>query len=301
MRMTRDDIVLIGIDWGSTRVRAHAIGRGGALLASVQRDRGMTTLATPDDFANELRSLLNAEVDDGRAPILIAGMAGARGGWREMPYVELPADPARVADALEALSFADRKVMLVPGACSPGADFDDVMRGEETQAFGLPHSVQRAIAPGTHSKWMRLDRGRILEFSTYPTGELYAVLMQHAIIGRGLPTDAWSSVAFDDGVATSRRDPDWLHQVFGVRARHVRGQRPQDELPAFLSGLLIGYECAAAFANESPDAITLVGTTQLAMLYAQALQQFGCNTVVVDGDAAFCTGLWRIADAAGLL
>lgn len=298
--MNTRDVALIGVDWGSTRVRAHAIGREGECIASVQSDRGMATLASPADFSDVLHDLLTEEIDSKGVPILIAGMAGARGGWYEVPYVELPVDPKRIASALHAVDFSGRCVAIVPGACSVGGDFSDVMRGEETQAFGLLAQARRVIAPGTHSKWIQLDAGRIEGFATYPTGELFAVLMQHSLIGRGLPAEAWSDHAFALGVMTAQEDPDWLHQLFGVRARHVRNLMPATELPALLSGLLIGHECRAALAHSDDEAVTIVGAARIAGLYAQALQYLRRATTIVEGDVAFCKGLWRISQAADL-
>jgi 2-dehydro-3-deoxygalactonokinase len=48
------------------------------------------------------------------------------------------------------------------------------MRGEETQLVGavdVDESRVLAVLPGTHSKWARMERGRIVDFSTYMTGD----------------------------------------------------------------------------------------------------------------------------------
>ncbi len=293
-----DTVALIGVDWGSTRLRAYAFDREGRVLACRQSDAGMATLATPAAFADALRELLTADVDDGNAPLLLAGMVGARGGWQEAPYAALPADAASLASALQPLQFDRRRAAIVPGLCTTGADFSDVMRGEEVQALGVPADARRVVAPGTHSKWLDVAGGRIEHFATYPTGELYALLMQHSLIGRGLPADAWSGHGFRNGVHAARRHPDWQHQLFGVRARQVRDSMPREELPAFLSGLLVGYECVAALGGSAEPAITIVGGDRIAALYALALDDFGVAATVIDGDAAFCSGLWRIAKAA---
>ena len=61
----------------------------------------------------------------------------------------------------------------------------DVMRGEETQLVGAVAADEAsvlAVLPGTHSKWARVDRGRVVDFTTYMTGELYGVLLSHSIL-----------------------------------------------------------------------------------------------------------------------
>ena len=292
-------IALIGVDWGSTRLRTHVFDRDGHVLASRQSECGMASLPSPAAFAVALRDLLREGPDDGHAPLLMAGMVGARGGWQEAPYATLPIDAATLAATLQPLAFDNRRAAIVPGLCTAGGDFSDVMRGEEVQALGLPASVRRAVAPGTHSKWMTLSGQRIEHFATYPTGELYALLMQHSLIGRGLPPQAWDDDSFRFGVNSARRHPDWSHQLFGVRARQVRDAMPREQLPAFLSGLLVGYECVAALAGCNDAAISIVGDGRLAARYALALREFDIHPGVIDGEQAFCRGLWRIAQAAG--
>lgn len=305
-RIATNDIALIGVDWGSTRLRAHAFDRSGRVIASRQNDRGMAGLATPAAFAAALRELLGAGFDDGKAPLLLAGMVGARDGWQEAPYASLPADAATLAAVLQPLDFDGRRAAIVPGLCSAATGFSDtgfsdVMRGEEVQAMGVPADAHLVVAPGTHSKWLELTDNRVERFATYPTGELYALLMRHSLIGRGLPADAWSDDGFRSGVHTARQHPDWQHQLFGVRARQVRGAMPLEQLPAFLSGLLIGYECTGALAAGGHRSITLVGGERIAALYVHALREFDVISTVIDGDVAFCNGLWRIAKAADYL
>ncbi|WP_425414851.1 2-dehydro-3-deoxygalactonokinase, partial [Promicromonospora kroppenstedtii] len=40
------------------------------------------------------------------------------------------------------------------------------------------------MLPGTHSKWVRLDGGRVTGFTTAMTGELYGLLMGDSILAR---------------------------------------------------------------------------------------------------------------------
>ena len=58
--------------------------------------------------------------------------------------------------------------------------------------------------PGTHSKWVEVEKGRIERFSTYMTGEVYAVLKQHSILGRMMEEGAADANAF----AKAWRVPD---------------------------------------------------------------------------------------------
>ncbi|MEH6415928.1 2-dehydro-3-deoxygalactonokinase [Pseudomonas sp. CGJS7] len=293
--------VLIGVDWGSTHLRVHAFDARGGVIATRQSDRGMAVLAGAEEFAAALDELLSVDLDDGTAPILLAGMVGARSGWQEAPYAPLPADAATLAAGLQPLRFKQRRAAIVPGVSGPSDGFDDVMRGEETQALGVPPGTTRVVAPGTHSKWLQVQAGAVVGFSTYPTGEIYALLLERSLLGRGLPANVWSERGFLHGLDTAREHPDWLHQLFGVRARNVRDAAPAEELPSFLSGLLIGYECigAKAAAGAADGEVAIIGGAQLAATYALALRRFGIAHYIIEGDTAFCRGLWRVAQAAG--
>ncbi|QWP78220.1 2-dehydro-3-deoxygalactonokinase [Lysobacter sp. K5869] len=293
-------VALIGVEWGPAQVRVHAFDARGGVLATRDSARGLTTLASPREFADALDELLGVDLDDGRAPILLTGMAGARAGWQETPYARLPADARTLASMLQPLPFRGRRAAIVPGVSAPSDGYIDVMRGEETQALGVPPGTARLVAPGAHSKWIALDGGALTGFSTYPTGELYELLLERSLLGRGLPARSWSQRGFELGLDTARERPDWLHQLFGVRARNVRDAAPPAELPAFLSGLLIGYECLGANAGEQAGGeVAIVGDAHLAATYACALRRYGVPHYIIEGDTAFCRGLWRIAQTAG--
>ena len=83
---------LIGIDWGTSSLRAYLLGPGASLLDSRSQPWGIQH--TPDrDFARAYRLLL----EDWLArwpglPAIASGMIGSRQGWREVPYVDCPAD-----------------------------------------------------------------------------------------------------------------------------------------------------------------------------------------------------------------
>ena len=62
------------------------------------------------------------------------------------------------------------------------------MRGEETQILGVLAASGRGdglfVLPGTHSKWARVEAGRIVGFATFMTGEVFAALKDHSLLGR---------------------------------------------------------------------------------------------------------------------
>src|SRR6185295_18383330 len=151
------------------------------------------------------------------------------------------------------------------------------------------------LKPGTHSKWMTLERGRLVRFSTAMTGEFYALLRQHSILGRGMPPegdDALDGTAFDDGVRRALKGCGLLQTAFGVRTRSLFGELRAGALASHLSGLVIGEElrCRPLAGIRS---LALVGAPALTERYARALAACGVDARVFD-EAAVWRGLWTI-------
>lgn len=145
------------------------------------------------------------------------------------------------------------------------------MRGEETQLIGAralaPSSLY--VMPGTHCKWVQADSQQINDFRTVMTGELHHLLLNHSLIGAGLPPQENSADAFTAGLERGLNTPAILPQLFEVRASHVLGTLPREQVSEFLSGLLIGAEVASMRDYVAHQhAITLVAGTSLTALPA---------------------------------
>ena len=202
----------------------------------------------------------------------------------------------------------------MPGLlCRDEAGVPDVMRGEETQIFGAwprrASIAQVVVLPGTHSKWAIVDADGIERFATFMTGEMYAMLREHSILGRlvGDGADAASDAdALARGVRMSLRDDAALtHDLFSARTLALTGALASAGVADYLSGLLLGAEIAAARGwleqhRLDAAAVTLVGDTLLCERYRRALRVADIGAVQDPGDAA-ARGLWRIATHAGIL
>lgn len=297
---------LIGLDWGTTRLRAYLYGDDGAVLDSRSRPHGIRALPEGGYDA----ALAGITQDWPHCPRLACGMVGARGGWHEMPYLDLPADVHGVAAALEQVVAADgAPVHLVPGLRNPARP--DVMRGEETQILGALASTSTLAAhatlvlPGTHCKWVAIEDGRVTDFRTAMTGELFSLLLRHSILGAGLDPDAAPGTArFADGVHAARGSgpAGALSRLFSARALMLDGTLAAGDVPAWLSGLLIGEEIRGIVAEGAFDLSTpprLVGDATLCARYREALATFSIDATTEDEDTA-AYGLWCIATSAGL-
>jgi len=261
------------------------------------------------DYPRALRELLGDWQGDS-APRLACGMIGSRQGWIEAPYVECPAPVGVLARRI--VRTADGAVGIVPGLLCREADgTPDVMRGEETQVAGAvaddaPPTL--AILPGTHSKWALVREGTIVAFATQMTGEAFAVLREHSILGRMMAAApaGFAADAFARGVCRGlERSGELLHLLFGVRTLALVDGLNADDAADYLSGMLIGSELAAGRAwgarHGAPfDAPVLIGGPALCERYAAALREAGAAARTAPADAA-ARGLWRIALAAGIV
>jgi 2-dehydro-3-deoxygalactonokinase len=354
--------VLIGLDWGTTALRAYLFDAHGRVLDEHASAAGvmsvpaaapprMGTAAEPQrDAVREAAFNLAFDAACGawlkQTPglaVIAAGMVGSAQGWCETPYVETPADAAALAAHLVCLDTAGgTTVHIVPGVLQPGR-LPNVMRGEETQVFGAlqpanedlrdtapasqeidahntrnahnTHSTNHTAGvliglPGTHAKWVWVRGGRIEHFHTFMTGEVFAALSAHTILGRTMQTPEHADLAaFVRGVEVARDagQAGMLATVFSTRTLGLTGQLSAQQQPDYLSGLLIGHELgglqnvlaqrAATLAEQQPR---LIGNDALCERYRLALASFGCVAVELVQHAT-ARGLWHIAQRAGLV
>jgi 2-dehydro-3-deoxygalactonokinase len=300
---------LIAIDWGTSRLRAWLVDVDGRVLADAENDKGIGAIDRGHEAIFE-----SAVAGWPTVPAIMAGMIGSRQGWREAAYVPCPTTPAALATKITRLDTASgRPVAIVPGLVLAAPTRDgDVIRGEETQMIGLidrePAFSGTAILPGTHSKWARIEKGVIVDFQSFITGELFELLSRKSFLRHSVAADDGDLSAapgFALGVKRTAKDGlPFLSALFSVRTRQLLGNvRPEDNL-AYLSGIVIGGEIAAARTIRRLDPTTpvrIVGARSLARAYHAALQSLGFETVALDGDRLVLDGLVHLARGIGLL
>jgi 2-dehydro-3-deoxygalactonokinase len=295
----------LAVDWGTTNLRAWRVGEDGRPQAHRAFDLGVSRLA-PGEAAHRFREAVRPALDAERLPALIAGMAGSNIGWREVPYVDCPADAATLARGVAEIAGEAPYVGIVPGLRGQGVAGPDVMRGEETQLFGWlaaaperQRGLQVICHPGTHAKWVLAVDGRIERFVTAMTGELFALLTTHSVL-KGAEGDG-DGPAFDDGVEAAGEGDGLAARLFTARSRVVGGGGllPSD-VRAYLSGLLIGADVASTpRLLGAPDGapVSVVGDDRLCRAYQRALARRGVTASVHDGERAVLDGLLAIFQA----
>ncbi|MFN4358492.1 2-dehydro-3-deoxygalactonokinase [Sphingopyxis alaskensis] len=282
----------IAVDWGTTNRRAWLVDPGGNVSARFADNLGLMAVP-PGGFeaaAADIRQQL------GPWPMLLAGMVGSDQGWQQAPYVACPASAKMLADNI--VWIDDNRSGIVPGVCQTSGH-PDVMRGEEVQAIGAVNgslvSPDAYIChPGTHAKWIRLERGQIAGFTTMMTGELFNLLRTGSILSPQMQSEAVDGDPFRAGLDAAFSGASLSSALFTVRAQYLLSNRPGDGA-SYASGLLIGSDVRAGLAQASPgEEIALIGRADLTRLYALAIESAGHGYRLIDGDRAFLAGIAAI-------
>ncbi|MFT3998214.1 MAG: 2-dehydro-3-deoxygalactonokinase [Asticcacaulis sp.] len=290
---------LIAADWGTTNFRLFLYDEAGKVIARHAANIGLKNLGVLT-FEQALMSVLKDDFAGlEHLPFLLSGMVGSRQGWVEAPYVACPASlETLTAGVVKAPSLLD--VSIVPGlfAESPGTGLLNVMRGEETQIFGILQQQPADgffVLPGTHSKWALVRDAKVESFSTHMTGEMYQVLKAHSILGLLMENSVDNDDAFLKGVERGMYNRAFLSVIFSVRTEALFNNVAPEHLSSYLSGILIGAEIIAELERHGKSPVRLVGDGALVDLYEKALAFAGFTDVTrFEGNAAAEAGLWAI-------
>jgi 2-dehydro-3-deoxygalactonokinase len=285
----------IAVDWGTTNRRAWRLAPGGQVAEEMEDEKGILSVPAGGFPAavDEIRSRL------GELPLLMAGMVGSNRGWVEASYVPCPAGLPELARNLKWVE--PERVAIVPGVSFSSGERADVMRGEEVQLLGA--FAEGWIAPdgalchpGTHNKWVKMADGRIGEFRTVMTGEIFNLLKSHSILADLLRHPADAGPAFEAGVRHGLERSDLTAELFSVRARALLGKSKPEESGSYVSGLLIGTDLKEGLALAGEGEIVAMGRPDLTRLFCAALEIAGRPARTVDGEAAFLAGVRHLAE-----
>jgi 2-dehydro-3-deoxygalactonokinase len=304
MNSVASEPALIGIDWGTSSLRAFLIGAGGEVLEHVSKPLGIMHVKD-GDFEGSFKDLVGPWQQATGLPIIASGMITSRNGWVETPYVSVPSGVRQLADALVTHKTLDgTTVTFVTGMTADHNGSPDVMRGEETQIIGassLGMSDGVFVVPGTHSKWITVRCNQIEDYSTFMTGEVFAALSKHTILGTLMEEAPFQEDAFRKGCAAGLAEgSNLLHDLFGVRTLPLFGKIAGTMVKDYLSGLLIGAEVKGADVAQIKGPVSIIGRDDLADRYEIALRIGGLKTNRAPDDIV-ARGHFLIAQAAGLI
>ncbi len=322
---------LISIDWGTSSFRASRWTikqpvRESVVVERLETNKGLLFVNAILQNSND-QAILETRFEtclmdtighwiDQPTTILMSGMVGSKSGWLEAPYVCAPATLEQLAAQLIEIPLLTPHPQKVRAYIVPGvsqSEPPDVMRGEETQLFGLdsdyPISQLRSedaqlrteeslfILPGTHSKHAQFVNAQIIQFKTYMTGELFSLLTTHSILAGLCKPNSFDQTSFETGVLLALKASDLSAQLFSLRAKSLINNEAGFCTGSALSGLLIGSELKDLSRSAS---VHLVGSDALCERYSNALKLLNIKHHIEKNKSAEL-GALRIALKANLL
>ena len=185
----------ITIDGGTTNTRVFLV-RNNEIVASEKfnigagkniQDKAPFCKALKDAIIKLLKSAGLAESDVQVA--IASGMITSEYGLCELAHLTLPASLDDFANSKKSMVFPEISAIpfvFIPGAKVVEDSFGacDMMRGEETEVFGLWSIYKDGayLLPGSHSKLVTLENGCITSIKTMLTGEMIAALSSGTIL-----------------------------------------------------------------------------------------------------------------------
>lgn len=305
--MTDGNVSVVAVDWGTSQLRIWPLDAEGAVTATRKSSQGMRSVKR-EQFEVVLEAHLGDLGIDPDVPVIMCGMVGSRQGWQEASYVPVPCRVAEPVSGTVQVEGITRDVRILPGLANRDPELADVMRSEETQLLGLFDILGDDLGglvcmPGTHAKWVRFEKGVVLDFLTSLSGELFAALgagsvLQHALAAATDKIDP-ESAHFTTAVRMSLREPaTFLSRLFSVRPKNLLHEMSNNAAAAHVSGTIIGQDIAGALARFSPvHSVTLVESGHLGELYGSALGVAGLQSRTFDGDELAIRGLTLAARA----
>ena len=305
-------VACILVDWGTTNLRAWAMGAEGTMIERRDSPRGLLAVEG-GRFAEALMEVCgNWLAGRERLPVIMSGMVGSKLGWKEVPYLAAPVALDELGGHLSPIEAPQTvAARIVPGVRLDDPAQPEVMRGEETQILGALQELGIDdgvfLLPGTHSKWAVVEGRRLAAFRTYMTGEIYSLLRCAGTLCQLMEGEGADDDAFRQGVrrAQSAEAGNLLHSLFSVRTLGLLDRLPRRDLAGYMSGLLIGAELQDGLtwlgARGKPSKVVGIGSPDMLKAYDMAAGLCGLGFNRLDSATVTPRALMSIALSAGLL
>jgi len=302
----------LSIDGGTTNTRISLVCDGE--IKDTQRLKlgaraGLSDkTALPKALRLGINNLLkeNALLESDIEKILASGMITSASGLIDLPHMTLPVGIAELKKA--AFECILPEISAIPFVFIRGVKTEartlenaDMMRGEETEIFGLRNSSDGDALyalMGSHTKLIRLDEsGKIQSFATTLTGELIASLSSETILKESFSLDFED---FDKESLLSGFDYAITHGInealFKVRILKNLFGKSEKEAYSFFLGVCLSGE-AEAIRRTAAKKIIIGGKRQLKYAIYELLSACGMNAVMLSDaevDASVTKGQIKI-------
>lgn len=298
----------ITLDAGTTNTRAFLWKDGKVLLARQRRETGVACTAV-DGSDRRLREavrscveglLLESGVQAAQVEcILASGMITSNMGLKEIPHLTAPAGIDELARGIRREVFPDISPVpffLIPGMKNrvPGLgpeNFEamDMMRGEETEAIALlaempSNGSYLLILPGSHTKFVKAEAGRLTACLTTLSGEILSVLTQQTLLAdtvgkKFAEPETYREDMVKLGYETARKH-GLSRAAFAARVLRLQTGKSQEEMASYLLGAVLEQDIralknAGALALAEQTRIVLSGKSIFRRAFQDILQADG--------------------------
>lgn len=226
--------------------------------------------------------------------ILASGMITSEFGLYQIPHVEAPAGKRKLHDNMQEVylpHISPIPFVFIPGVKinSPLLSDTDMMRGEETELYGLtlePAADCAYILPGSHSKIIYTDAAcRIHSFKTMLTGEMIAALSQNTILKDAvdLKSDTFTEEMLLSGYEYCKAF-GINEALFKVRILKNLFDRSPRDVYSFFMGIVLCGEITSIL-NNAPSKIVIGGRHQIKQAMQFLLSKLSNVSVETISDA----------------
>ncbi|WP_086930428.1 2-dehydro-3-deoxygalactonokinase [Agarilytica rhodophyticola] len=291
---------VLAIDWGSSKFRAFLLDENYRVLESIETYEGVLhSQQTPRDiFYKHCQPWLSEYPD---LIVLMSGSVGGNLGWINTHYIPCPLTiDDLVHQAVDVETPFNTTIKIIPGVSGKSpSGIHDVMRGEEVQIFGALSLINKSgglvCLPGTHCKWVNTSANRIIDLTSFMSGELYQIACEKSSISNIINHSEFDQHSFLEGISTVDKQGGFLHHLFSARANSLVGSNQYKSVSSYVSGVIIGSEIKAAlkiFDNFSH--LILVCNKSLAVNYLCAFEHYGISAQNITSEEAFVAGVSAI-------
>ena len=289
--MNFDEIDWIAIDWGTTNFRAWII-KNNKILKEINRPHGIKNIPNKnfEDILN--KNIKIPKKNNRKIKIISCGMIGSKQGWLDTGYEK---NLNLTKNNLVKVKTKNKNIdFYIVKGLSQKQPYD-VIRGEETQVLGYLESDKKfsgfICLPGTHSKWIKITKGKLINFKTYMTGELFEIISRNSILKYSINDKKINLKIFKNSVILSQKKYfNLFDYLFEFRSRSLLTKKkyyPKSELLAYL----IGNEIKSNINNLRNFKVIIIGSDYNSKLYSQAMQILKIDNKIINSKNVTINGL----------
>ena len=286
----------IAIDWGTSNFRAWFIKKD-KVLKEINKPHGIKNILSKNFEDILVTNIELPKKNSRKINIISCGMIGSKNGWCDTGYAR---NLSLKKKNLVKINTKNKNLnFYIVRGLSQKKPYD-VIRGEETQVLGYLHRNKKFTGficlPGTHSKWIKIKKGKLINFKTYMTGELFEVISKNSILKHSMNDKKINKNIFENSVILSqKKNFNLFDNLFEFRSRNLLSKKryyPKSELLAYL----IGNEIKSNISNIKGCKIIIIGSDYNSNLYSNAMQILKIKNTIVDSKDITITGLKILFD-----